>query len=184
MNKIYVFPVTPHPMGDCVYRAVAEDGEDLAAQVSSSEDWGRRDLGVGGEGSQYYKDKYTAKYPDGYQVEYVPDGSTHPVLAKFVQMENTQNADSMHLTKAEVLREAAELLAKLPDTIKCVVCAYTKPATWQVVDGALDDEETEGVQITLSAGIYKGWCAYAEDPKRGLKAGDYCPACYEVARKL
>ena len=95
MNKIYVFPVTPHPMGDCVYRAVAEDGEDLADQVSSSEDWGKRDLGVGGAGSQYYKDRYTAKYPDGYQVEYVPDGSTHPVLAKFVQVEKAPNADSV-----------------------------------------------------------------------------------------
>ncbi len=97
---------------------------------------------------------------------------------------NAQNGDSMHLTKIEVLGKAAELLAKFPDTLKCVRCGYTKPATWQVVDGILDDEDTEGVQITLSAGIYKGWCAYAEDPKRGLKAGDHCPQCYYETRKL
>ncbi len=93
MNTIYVFPVTPHPMGDCTYRAVAEDGEDLAAQVSSSEDWGRRDLGVEGEVSQYYKDKYTAKYPHGYQVEYVPDWRTNPALVKLLPTENTPTAD-------------------------------------------------------------------------------------------
>ncbi len=101
-------------MGDCVYRAVAEDGEDLAGQVSSSEDWGRRDLGVGGgEVVQHYKDKYTAKYPDGYQVEYVPDGSTHPVLAKFVQMENTQNADSVTFTAHYFLDAAREIARNL-----------------------------------------------------------------------
>ncbi len=96
MNKIYVFPVIPHPMGDCVYRAVAEDGEDLASQVSSSEAWGKRDLGVEGEVSPYYKDKYTAKYPGGYQIEYVPDWKRHPALVKLLPTENTPNADSVN----------------------------------------------------------------------------------------
>ncbi len=83
-----------HPIGDCTYRAVAEDGEGLATHVSSEEGWGKHDLGVGGEG--FYKDKYTAKYPDGYQVEYVPDWKRHPALVKLLPAANTQIADSVN----------------------------------------------------------------------------------------
>ncbi len=184
MNKIYVFPVTPNPRGDCVYKAVAEDGEELAAQVSSSEAWGRHDLGFGGTGSKYYKDKYAAKYPDGYQVEYIPDGSVHPVLAKFVQMRNTQNVDLAHLSKLQALDEAGVLLGKLPDTIVCVACGFTKPATWEVVDRIfIDDEDTVGVQITLSSGIYAGWCSVSLSPSSDKPSGLYCPDCYAKERQ-
>ena len=113
MNKIYVFPVIPYPMGDCVYRAVAEDGEDLASQVSSSEAWGKRDLGVEGEVSPYYKDKYTAKYPGGYQIEYVPDWKRHPALVKLLPTENTPNADSVTFTAHYFLDAAREIARNL-----------------------------------------------------------------------
>jgi hypothetical protein len=87
--KIYVFPVHANPQGDCAYMAVAEDGEEVAGHISSSEDWGKFDMGVNAKSTQNH-DAYRKKYPDGYELEYVPDWKAHPFLSK--QAEANKNA--------------------------------------------------------------------------------------------
>lgn len=78
--KIYVFPVHASPKGDCQYIAVAQDGDELAGHISSSEDWGKVDMGI--MDPTGYKHKfYREKYPDGYELEYVPDWKAHPFLS-------------------------------------------------------------------------------------------------------
>ncbi len=87
----------------------------------------------------------------------------------------------MKLTKAEVLEETRKLLEAFPNDIRCVACGLTEPVTWMVQDDR--EEDALALTISLSAGTYKDWCVYSEDPKRGLKSGDHCPACHQTRRK-
>lgn len=89
MPKIYVFPSHANPQGDCAYIAVAEDGEEIAGHVSSSEGFGKSDMGVTWPGAAKHE-AYRKKYPDGYELEYVPDWKAHPFLSK--QAEANKNA--------------------------------------------------------------------------------------------
>lgn len=91
MPKIYVFPVHANPEVDCAYIAIAEDGEEVAGHVSSCESWGKADMGVTNPKS-YNHEKYKAKYPDGYELEYVPDWKAHPFLS--AQAEKNKAAKS------------------------------------------------------------------------------------------
>lgn len=86
--RIYIFPAHANPQGDCAYMAVAEDGDEVAFHISSCEGYGQHDMGLGG--SDWKHDKYKAKYPNGYELEYVKDWKVHPFLSK--QAEANKNA--------------------------------------------------------------------------------------------
>lgn len=86
--KIYIFPARPDPKGDCLYLAVAEDGATVTSHISSSEGFGKFDMGLTGTRNQ---DKYAEKYPDGYELEWVPDWTKHPFLSQ--QSEANKAAD-------------------------------------------------------------------------------------------
>jgi hypothetical protein len=75
--KIYVF-VANRWGDDYSMIAVAEDGDEVAGHVSSSPDFGKWDMGLGTSTRKH--DQYKAKYPDGYELEWVEDWKTHPVL--------------------------------------------------------------------------------------------------------
>lgn len=81
MSKIFVFPVRPNPEGDCLYLAVAEDGEEITGHISSNEGWGQWDMGVV-DGSTSKHEEYRKKYPGGYELEYVSDWKAHSFLSK------------------------------------------------------------------------------------------------------
>ena len=80
--KIYIFMANPFGP-DCAMIAVAEDGEEVAAHVSSTVDWGKVDMGLGASRNKH--DLYAAKYPDGYELEWVEDWRDHPVLLKLAE---------------------------------------------------------------------------------------------------
>lgn len=96
MPKIYVFPVHANPKGDCAYIAVAEDGEEVAGHVSSSEDWGKADMGVTNP-KGYKHEEYRKKYPNGYELEYVPDWKAHPFLSKQAEANKTAGVGQTEL---------------------------------------------------------------------------------------
>lgn len=56
------------PGGDVLGCALAEDGEGLAQHLSSSESFSRYDMGLT---STRKHDVYEAKYPDGYELEWI-----------------------------------------------------------------------------------------------------------------
>lgn len=89
MPKIYVFPSHPDPRGDCAYFAVAEDGEELASHVSSGVGFGKMDMGLTMPNHSKH-DIYKAKYPNGYELEWVDDWKNHPFLSK--QADANKNA--------------------------------------------------------------------------------------------
>ena len=70
MAKVYVF-INSHSMGNLEGLAIAEDGTVLAGHLSSSEAWVQHDLGVRPDG--WERNEYAAHYPDGFEVEYVPE---------------------------------------------------------------------------------------------------------------
>ena len=94
--KIYVFPVHANPKGDCQYIAVAEDGDEIAGHVSSGEGWGQYDMGIT-PGSTRHHDDYQRKYPDGYELEYVPDWKAHPFLSKQAEANKTAGVGQTEL---------------------------------------------------------------------------------------
>lgn len=59
--------------------AVAEDGEVLAGHVSSSVSWAKHDIGVN---SDWKHELYDAKYPDGWEIEWVDDIENHEGVQK------------------------------------------------------------------------------------------------------
>lgn len=59
--------------------AVADDGEELASHISSSETWAKHDLGVT---SDRKHDLYRAKYPDGFEVRWVDRWQDDPFLVE------------------------------------------------------------------------------------------------------
>lgn len=79
MNKIYVFAAYKYGTGDVGLVAVAEDGQQVAGHVSSSVDWGKRDMGLT-PSCNWKHDLYAKKYPNGYELEWVDDWRAHPFL--------------------------------------------------------------------------------------------------------
>lgn len=69
MNKIYIF-INQHDDDNLTAAAIAEDGAMLAAHISSSEAWLKYDMGITSERKH---DAYKAHYPEGYELEYVPE---------------------------------------------------------------------------------------------------------------
>lgn len=91
--KIYIFVVGRFGE-DYSMIAVAEDGEEVAWHVSSTVDYGKYDMGLVGssQGPATKKhDLYRAKYPDGYELKWVEDWKTHPVLSRIGE-ENRKTA--------------------------------------------------------------------------------------------
>lgn len=81
LPKIFVFPEVPdREFGDCVYVAVAEDGAQLAWHVSSSEGFGKMDMGLTSGPTGAKHQAYRSKYPNGYDLVWVKDWRSHPVL--------------------------------------------------------------------------------------------------------
>ena len=82
MPKIFVMVYGKyHRSGDVVGVALAEDGETLGSHFSSNEEWLKIDLGVdtaceAPTGVSHRKD-YAKHYPDGFEVEWVPDPAKH-----------------------------------------------------------------------------------------------------------
>ena len=64
MPKIFVYRPT-EAFRDCAGVAFAEDGEKLAAHISSGLSWFRHDMGLT---SDWQHERYRAKYPDGYEL--------------------------------------------------------------------------------------------------------------------
>lgn len=83
LPKVYVFSqeCCSSPSTERLGIALAEDGTPLAYHVSSSEYWARRDLGVAPDVGHHAD--YRRKYPDGFEVVWVPCLHLHPVLSKF-----------------------------------------------------------------------------------------------------
>jgi hypothetical protein len=69
MSTIYVFCAQ---MGreDFAGYALAEDGECIAGHISSSVEWSRHDMGLT---STKKHDAYRAKYPGGYELEWIDE---------------------------------------------------------------------------------------------------------------
>lgn len=57
--------------------AMAEDGTFLANHVSSNKGFAMHDIGLT---SDWKHDRYKAKYPDGYELEWIDDAKSHPGL--------------------------------------------------------------------------------------------------------
>ena len=57
--------------------ALAEDGKVLAGHCSSSPGWARHDMGADGH-CTWKHELYAAHYPQGFEVEWVDDPTTHP----------------------------------------------------------------------------------------------------------
>lgn len=68
--KIYGFN-NGGPYGWMSALAVAEDGECVSGHTCSHEGFMPHDLGMDGK-SDWHHDDYKKKYPDGYEVEFVP----------------------------------------------------------------------------------------------------------------
>lgn len=65
--------------------AIAEDGTHLpTGHCSSSPEWSRHDMGADGR-STWKHDIYAAHYPDGFQVEWVEDVKSHPILWPLIE---------------------------------------------------------------------------------------------------
>lgn len=63
-----------------VVAVAADDGTLVASHISSHEAWAQHDIGVT---SEWKHDAYKARYPDGYEIEWVPRFlvGTHPGIA-------------------------------------------------------------------------------------------------------
>lgn len=55
--------------GDVISTALAEDGHVLATHLSSSRGYAHHDMGL--DGSKWKWDKYSARYPDGFELVWV-----------------------------------------------------------------------------------------------------------------
>lgn len=70
-SKIYCFINGKiQGIGDLSVVALAEDGEQLAGHVSSSESYAKHDIGIN---STWKHDKYKAHYPDGYELVWLTE---------------------------------------------------------------------------------------------------------------
>ena len=87
--KIYVFVARQALNGECHMLAVAEDGEEIAWHISSNVSFGQFDMGLVGHSEQgpaiKKHDKYNAKYPEGYELEWVDDWRTNLVLSRLAE---------------------------------------------------------------------------------------------------
>lgn len=96
--KIYIFPAHANPRGDCAFIAVAEDGDEVAGHVSSSEEFGKFDMGITAHPEQGPATRkhveYRKKYPNGYELEYVPDWKAHPFLSKQAEQNKATDQSS------------------------------------------------------------------------------------------
>jgi hypothetical protein len=88
--KIYIFVSGMYGGDDYCMSAVAEDGECIAGHVSSSIEWGKRDMGL--NGGTWKHDLYANKYPDGYELEWVDDWKKHPFLSAQAEKNRAANA--------------------------------------------------------------------------------------------
>lgn len=77
MTKIYVFCNGTFNTGDLIGVAIADDGSFLASHLSSNDYYVKFDMGVG---SDRKHDVYRTHYPQGYQLEFVPDPPNHSGL--------------------------------------------------------------------------------------------------------
>lgn len=84
--KIYVFPGLASPPHECHYHLVAEDGEELymtsVIPEHFAKEWLLKDLS---------RDLYAGaacrkKYPGGYELEYVRDWKTIPVIVELARV--------------------------------------------------------------------------------------------------
>lgn len=72
--KIYAFVNGRVQWGDYLPTALAEDGTSLAGHCSSSLSFAKHDIGIG---SDWKHEAYRKHYPNGYELEWVDDVSTH-----------------------------------------------------------------------------------------------------------
>lgn len=77
--KIFVFCNSCVPEWHSMV-AIAEDGTWLAGHICSHHGYAAHDMGINPNG--WKRDKYAAHYPDGFEVEWVPDAhpGKHPGL--------------------------------------------------------------------------------------------------------
>lgn len=75
--KIYVFCNSCAPKWHVAY-AIAEDGHCLASHVCSDHGFIPHDMGLDPDG--WKRELYDAHYPDGYELEWVPNPRTHAGL--------------------------------------------------------------------------------------------------------
>lgn len=74
MPKIYLFVNSGKGTDMQSASALSEDGEFLAGHLSSCEEWAKHDMGLN---SDWKHGLYVARYPDGFELEWVDDARTH-----------------------------------------------------------------------------------------------------------
>ena len=89
--KIFAFVNGPVGNGrDVIGAAVAEDDTVLpASHLSSGASWCRRDMGADGH-CTWKHDVYAEHYPGGFEVEWVDNPLTHPVLSSILAKLNAE----------------------------------------------------------------------------------------------
>lgn len=98
-SKIYLFVNCAYPhLGALEAMAVSEDGVVLATHLSSNQTWAQHDLGIT-SGRQH--DKYKRYYPNGYELEWVTDPSTHAGLVEAKRLHNLRQARKVELADRE-----------------------------------------------------------------------------------
>ena len=87
MTKVLCFISGGFGTTDVVVLAVSDDDGSLVAQhVSSSAEWAKSDIGIT---STRKHDLYAERFPNGYELEWVDDWTTHSRLKELAGMKIT-----------------------------------------------------------------------------------------------
>lgn len=102
LPKIYVFVNQRGPAPDwIVTQALAEDGMGLGSHVSSNDWYAKHDIGAT---SNWHHDTYRAYYPDGYEVEWVDDPSTHAALLAVFELNQKLTPEQLNAANKKIAR--------------------------------------------------------------------------------
>lgn len=103
--RIYCFPLWHNPEDGFPYGivALAEDGSLLAQHVSLSLEDAKHDIGIT---SDWQHKHYAEHYPDGYELEWVEDPSSHEdAVAAYARNREMVRQEREVAERAEWLRE-------------------------------------------------------------------------------